>query len=247
MTKTLSTIAVEAGLVSRADLARAEELADEQRLPLVVVLLREMGVDEVALVGALRRELRVLAIDPRAIRPDTEALRELPRELCKRLRVVPLQVRGGDPGGDDKEIWLAMADPTDHGAIAEVERHTGAVVDVAILPLSSIEDLSERGYKELNTQVVRRSSRVFGGDVKVATRPHRRGDPELPEPALESKLEALVKLLVDKGVISADEYERAVAPVIEAEPEPEEAESVVEAEPEELEAEPEPEPEEDGA
>ena len=86
MTKTLSQIVVEAGLVSRVDLARAEELADEQRVPLVVVLIREIGVDEVALVGAMRRELRILAIDPRAIRPDTDALRELPRELCKRLR-----------------------------------------------------------------------------------------------------------------------------------------------------------------
>ena len=216
MSKTLSQIAVEAGLVSRADLARAEELADEQRLPLVVVLIREIGVDEVALVGALRRELRVLAIDPRAIRPDTDALRELPRELCKRLRVVPLQVRGGDPGGDDKEIWLAMADPTDHGAIAEVERLSGAVVDVAILPLSAIEELGERGYKELNTQVVKRSSRVFGGEVKVTTKPHQRGaDGESTgqlsladlEPGAELKVEALIKLLIDRGVITAADYE----------------------------------------
>ena len=214
MSKTLSQIAVEAGLVSRADLARAEQLADEQRVPLVVVLIRELGVDEVAVVGALRRELRILAIDPRAIRPDTEALRELPRELCKRLRVVPLQIRGGDPGGDDKEIWLAMADPTDHGAIAEVERASGAVVDVAVLPLSAIEELGERGYKELNTQVVRRSSRVFGGDVKVSTRPHQRadGEPEDPPavsagPSAEVKLDALIRLLVDRGVITAAEVE----------------------------------------
>ncbi|HVV88048.1 MAG TPA: hypothetical protein VHE35_33640 [Kofleriaceae bacterium] len=231
MSKTLSQITVEAGLVSRADLLRAEELADEQRLPLVVVLVRELGVDEVALVGALRRELRVLAIDPRAIRPDTEALRELPRELCKRLRVVPLQVRGGEPGGDDKEIWLAMADPTDHGAIAEVERMTGAVVDVAILPLSAIEDLGERGYKELNTQVVRRSSRLFGGDVRVSTRPHPRvaGDADSVAGAsadgeagaaadagaaaaaaarVQARLDALVSLLVDKGVLTRDEVDR---------------------------------------
>ena len=216
MTKTLSQIVVEAGLVSRDDLARAEELADEQRVPLVVVLIREIGVDEVALVGAMRRELRILAIDPRAIRPDTDALRELPRELCKRLRVVPLQVRGGDPGGDDKEIWLAMADPTDHGAIAEVERLSGAVVDVAILPLSAIEELGERGYKELNTQVVKRSSRVFGGEVKVTTKPHQRGaDGESTgqlsladlEPGAELKVEALIKLLIDRGVITAADYE----------------------------------------
>jgi hypothetical protein len=207
MTKSLSQIAVEAGLVSRADLSRAEELAEEQQLPLVVVLTRELGVDEVALVVALRRELRVLAIDPRAIRPDTEALRELPRDTCKRLRVVPLQVRGGEPGGDDKEIWLAMADPTDHGAIAEVERLTGAVVDVAILPLSAIEDLADRGYKELNTQVVRRSSRVFGGDVRVSTAPHARTAEPAAAAAAEAKVDALLRLLVDRGVLRQDDVD----------------------------------------
>ncbi len=212
MPRTLSQITVEAGLVSRADLARASDIADEQRVPLVVVLVREFGVDEVALVGALRRELRVLAIDPRAIRPDTDALRELPREVCRRLRVVPLQVRGGDPGGDDKEIWLAMADPTDHGAIAEVERHTGAVVDVAVLPLSAIEDLGERGYQELNTQVVRRSSAVFGGAVTVSTKPHQRieGEPDVVTATVEVKVAALVRLLVDKGVITAADYDAMV-------------------------------------
>ena len=207
MTKSLSQIAVEAGLVSRADLTRAEELAEEQQLPLVVVLTRELGVDEVALVVALRRELRVLAIDPRAIRPDTEALRELPRDACKRLRVVPLQVRGGEPGGDDKELWLAMADPTDHGAIAEVERLTGAVVDVAILPLSAIEDLADRGYKELNTQVVRRSSRVFGGDVRVSTAPHTRTADAPGTAAVEAKVDALIRLLVERGVLGQDDVD----------------------------------------
>jgi hypothetical protein len=196
--KSLSQIAVEAGLVSRADLSRAQDLADEQRLPLVVVLVRELGVDEVALVGALRRELRVLAIDPRAIRPDTESLREVPRDLCKQLRVVPLQVRGGEPGGDDKELWLAMADPTDHGAIAEVERLTGAVVDVAILPLSAIEDLADRGYQELNTQVVRRSSRVLGGDGAGGA-------------TVEQRLDALIRVLVERGVVTREELDEALS------------------------------------
>ena len=171
MTRSLAQIAVEANLVSRADLTRALELADEQRLPLVVVLVRELGVDEVALVGALRRELRVLAIDPRAIRPDTDALREVPRDVCKRLRVVPLQVRGGEPGGDDKEIWLAMADPTDHGAIAEVERMTGAVVDVAATIDSAARGVAIRVQAPTTRRPLKIGETVFGV-VAVGTRPN---------------------------------------------------------------------------
>ena len=221
MPKTLAQIAVDAGLLSRADVGRAEQLADERRVPLVVALIRELGVDEVALVGAFRRELRMLSVDPRAVKPETDALREVSRDLCKRLRVVPLRVSG--PPDDDKEIWLAMADPTDMGAIAEVERVTGAVVDPALLPLSAIDELIERGYKELNTQVVKRAKGVFGGNVVATTRTHVRSEDDTADHARTvpfhqiadeadavTRVDALVKVLIDKGVISEDDYEQAI-------------------------------------
>ncbi len=228
MAKTLAQIAVDAGLLSRADVGRAEQMADEKRVPLVVVLIRELGIDEVALVGAFRRELRMLSVDPRAVKPETDALREVSRDLCKRLRVVPLRVSG--PPEDDKEIWLAMADPTDMGSIAEVERVTGAMVDPALLPLSAIDELIERGYKELNTQVVKRKvakpGKVFGGNVTVHTKPHERvgadGDETsdhsrtvpfhqiADEADAATRVSALVKVLIDKGVIAEEDYETAI-------------------------------------
>jgi hypothetical protein len=217
--KTLAQIAVDAGLLSRADVTRAQELADERALPLAVVVVRELGVDELALVAAFRRELRILAVDPQAVKPDLEALRRLPRELCRKHRVVPLEMRGG-PDRDDKELWLAMADPTDTGAIAAIERATGAVVDVALLPLSAIDELIELGDKQLSTQVVRRT---YGDGVVVTTQPHARLIPddtlettstsklrlvELPEPDL--KLLAVIKVLIDKGVVKQEEIDEAL-------------------------------------
>jgi hypothetical protein len=222
--KTLAQIAVDAGLLSRADVGRAEQLADEKRVPLVVALIREMGVDEVALVGAFRRELRLLSVDPRAVKPETDALREVSRDLCKRLRVVPLRVSG--PPEDDKEIWLAMADPTDMGAVAEVERVTGAIVDPALLPLSAIDELIDRGYRELNTQVVKRAraGKVFGENVTVHTKPHARVDGDdtqdhsrtvpfhqiADEADVATRVAALVNVLIDKGVLDEADYEAAI-------------------------------------
>jgi len=223
--KTLAQIAVDAGLLSRADVTRAKELAEERSLPLAVVVVRELGIDEVALVAAFRRELRILSVDPRAVKPDIEALRLVPRELCRKHRVVPLEMRGG-PEHDDKELWLAMADPTDTAAITAIERVTGAVVDVALLPLSAIDELIEQGEKQLSTQVVRRG-KPYGGGVVVATQPHARtltDDtvettstsklrlvelPGLPEPDL--KLQALIKVLIDKGVLKQADLDDALA------------------------------------
>ena len=92
MPKTLGEIAIEAGLVNKASAAKAGRLADERKLPLVVVLVRELGVDEVALVGALRKQTRVPLIDPGSLEIDPEALRHVPRDVCARLRVLPMSV-----------------------------------------------------------------------------------------------------------------------------------------------------------
>lgn len=222
MRKSLAQIAVEAGLLSRADLTRAQELAIERAVPLAVIVVREFGVDEVALVAAFRRELRILTVDPRAVKPDLEALRLVPRELCRKHRVVPLEIRGG-PGRDERALWLAMADPTDTAAIAAVEAAANTVVDVALLPLSAIDELIEQGHKQLSTQVVRRgrkpgraatrtTARALTDETIESTATMRLRLSEQIDPA--TKVAALVRVLIAKGVLTQDEYDEAVRAIL---------------------------------
>ena len=154
MPRTLGEIAIEAGLVNKAGAARAGRLADERKLPLVVVLVRELGVDEVALVGALRKQTRVPLIDPGSLEIDPEALRHVPRDVCARLRVLPMSVTRD---GSGKVMRIAMADPTDTAAVAEIEQLTHCDVEVTALPLSAIDELVDKGYRQVNTAVVSRA------------------------------------------------------------------------------------------
>ena len=158
MPRTLGEIAIEAGLVNKASAARAGKMAEERKLPLVVVLVRELGVDEVALVAALRKQTRVPLIDPAGIQIDPEALRSVPRDACSRLRVLPL---GVTTEGTTKILRLAMADPTDTSAVAEIEQLTHSEIEVSALPLSAIEELVDKGYRQINTAVVHRSGTMF--------------------------------------------------------------------------------------
>jgi hypothetical protein len=151
--KTLGEIAIEAGLVTKAGAAKAGKMAEERKLPLVVVLVREVGVNEVALLGALRRQTRVPLLDPADLQIDSDALRLIPRDICARLRVLPL---GLTIEGRTKVLRLAMADPTDTSAVAEIEQLTRAEIDVSALPLSAIEELVNKGYQQINTAVVSR-------------------------------------------------------------------------------------------
>jgi len=208
--KTLAEIAIDAGLVNKADVARAGRTAEERKQPLVVALIRELGVDEVALLGAIRKQMRVQLIDPAGIQVDPEALRVLPRDVCSRLRVLPLSVT---PDGRGKVLRLAMADPTDSAAVAEVEQLTHCDIDVSALPLSAIEELVDKGYKQVNTVVTRPGGKIALGiprpisgdepsEVSVTAQIPLSALQAVGESDLELRLNALTQVLLGKGLIT---------------------------------------------
>jgi hypothetical protein len=220
--KTLGEIAVEAGLVNRAGAARAGRMAEERKQPLVVVLIRELGVDEVALVGALRKQTRVPLIDPAGIEIDPDAMRQLPRDVCARLRVLPLALTTDGAG---KLLRIAMADPTDTAAVAEIEQLTHCDVEVNARPLSAIDELVDQGYRQVNTAVVPRVGNP--GGPKFVTQRGRivpEAESEVSETAqipfaalqamapddVEARLSALVSVLVAKGLITDAELAEAL-------------------------------------
>jgi hypothetical protein len=218
--RTLGEIAIEAGLINKTGAARAGRLADERKLPLVVVLVRELGVDEVALVGALRKQTRVPLIDPGSLEIDPEALRHVPRDVCARLRVLPMSVTRE---GSGKVMRIAMADPTDDAAVAEIEQLTHCDVEVTALPLSAIDELVDKGYRQVNTAVVSRAGNPGAARVTARGRPPET-ESEVSVTAqipvsmlhamapddLETRLTALVNALVAKGLVTEAELAEAL-------------------------------------
>jgi hypothetical protein len=223
--KTLGEIAIEAGLVNKAGAARAGKMAEERNLPLVVVLVREIGIDEVALVGALRKQTRVPLLDPGELQVDPEALRHIPHDVCARLRVLPL---GLAIEGRTKVLRIAMADPTDTSAVAELEELTRAEIDVSALPLSAIEELVERGYRQIHTAVVGRPGRTTFVTSKGKLASLEAPDAEISEVSVTAQIpvaslrsvtedvdpgarvDALIAVLVGKGLVTEAELAEAL-------------------------------------
>jgi len=222
--KTLGEIAIEAGLVTKASAAKAGRMAEERKEPLVVVLVRELGVDEVALVAALRKQTRVPLIDPGTVEIDPEALRQVPRDVCARLRVLPLSLI---TDGRGKLMRIAMADPTDTSAIVEIEQLTHCDVEVNALPLSAIDELIDKGYRQVNTAVVSRAGNpgatmfvTSRGKILLETESEVSVTAQIPLAVLqgqgmgaddlEARFTALVNLLVSKGVLTEGELAEAL-------------------------------------
>lgn len=240
MHKRLAEIVIDAKLAGREQVVRAARLAEEQRIPLISVLVRSDGIDELALVAAIRRQVRVPLIDPALVEHDPEALRELPQEVCRRLGVMPLSITGYDTGS--RVLQLAMADPTDTMAVAEVEHITGCQVENHLMPLSAVEELVQKAYRAFVTEVMRRD-RIEGAQPVPST-PAQVHDthrlvvpdlvvetaPELPaleaaaraqpgtvpfhriadEASLELRHRALLELLVQKNIVTESEYEEQI-------------------------------------
>jgi hypothetical protein len=221
--KTLAEIAIDAGLVNKAGVAKAGRMAEERKQPLVAMLIRELGIDEVALIGAVRKQTRVPLLDPAEIQIDPEALRLVARDTCARLRVLPLAVATDGPV---KVLRVAMADPTDTSAILELEQLTHHEIDVTALPLSAIDELVDKGYRQFSTAVVNRP-RPFGDNLFVTTKSNRaqtpaEGESEVSVTAqipralllapddLEARFLALCQLLLAKGVITEAELTDAM-------------------------------------
>jgi hypothetical protein len=222
--KPLAEIVIDAGLASREAVVAAAREAEQRREPLVVPLVRSLGVDELALLAAIRRQTRLPVADPAGLEPDPDAARLLPGELCRRLRVLPLAV----PEGPGAALRLGVADPTDAVALAEVEQVIGGEVEPVALPLSTVEELVDRAFRGLVTQLLPKR-RPFGDGVVPTTQPHAHGlawsaggvgedtavtRTTLPHRAVddvELRLRALVGLLERTGVLAAGELDAAVA------------------------------------
>jgi hypothetical protein len=219
--KTLAEIAIDAGLVNKASAAKAGRMAEEQKLPLVVVLVRELKVDELALVAAFGKQTRVPLIDPAGINIDPEALRAIPRDICARLHVLPLSI---SIDGPTKVMRFAMADPTDSAAVAELEALTQGEIDICTLPLSAIDELVDKGYRQINTAVVMRPGNP-ASTMFVTTKGKETGSfqdsevsvtAQIPFQTLQApddadtRLSALVQVLVGKGLITEAELTEAL-------------------------------------
>jgi twitching motility protein PilT len=125
VSRPLGEVLLEERLISREQLQAALARQKETGSAFGKIVL-EMGfVDEAALVEAVARQIGIPYVDLVARRPDSEIVALIPAELAKRHTVVPVDIEHG-------ALILAMAEPTNRGALREVAEVTGFEVRPAL-------------------------------------------------------------------------------------------------------------------
>ena len=129
----LTSILLEAGLVTEEQIEEAlfRQRATGRRIGETLV---EMGVVTEESIGwALARQFSLVFVDLPPESLDTELVRSIPEPLLRRLQAVPL-VRG--EGG----LSIAVADPTDAEALAELVRAAGCPLAINIATPARIHE-----------------------------------------------------------------------------------------------------------
>ena len=137
----IGDLLVEAGAITRDQLADA--LAHQrQHGGRLGTNLVELGfIDEKTVASLLARQLSIPSATAAQLeRCDSFALKLVPAGVADRLRAVPVREDAG-------RLWVAMADPTDQVALAELARVTAKPVRPMVAPELLIQYALERHYK----------------------------------------------------------------------------------------------------
>jgi hypothetical protein len=222
----LGDVLVEEQLIGREQLNQACRVAERLGTPLASVLLEQGLITEDALVDALSRRLHMPLFDPGRTPVDLDAVREVPYEEANRYRLLPVQLvqRAGQ-----RILKMAMVDPLDSQAIEDIEFSTASTVEPMIARPSQLAEAIRHHYRGVVTKVIarqrttdgegQRGRKAFGAGLdhgQLHTRPVARIQQGAPA---SHRVDALVSLLVRKGVFSQEEYEEQLRSIVPADDE----------------------------
>ena len=219
-TRGLGDILVDEHLITPEQLKQARRAARRLGSPVVSIFIDQGLVDEEDMLEALRHNVQMLEFDPVSTVVDPDVVRVVTYEEATRYRLLPVQI---SQIGDQRVLQVAMADPLDAQAIEDMEFTTGATVEPMIALHSHLEEAIRTHYRGIVTKVIPRQRKPVAASTPrkdPATNPYskpRLADVETKQfsdlsatATTEARVEALVALLVRKGVISQEEYDEAL-------------------------------------
>jgi hypothetical protein len=181
---------IEAGLVSATQLNQALSAQRETGRMLGRTLVDLGFLDEDTLVGALARQLRVPVADLRGLRIDPQLLELVPAALAHKHRCLPLYL---EAMGSARQLHLALEDPGDEFALAELRARVGIAIKPVLAAPSALDTALFRNYGATPRRAEAAQARETG-----VSQARPRVEPEV-------FVKALAQLLIEKGVIGRDE------------------------------------------
>jgi type IV pilus assembly protein PilB len=132
------------GGISQDQLRTAIIKCSEQKKSLIEYVLADEKVSEEGLADSIASYLRFPRVNLAATNIDPEAVKLMPQEVARKYLCIPIRF-------ENRQMHLAMANPTDYRALQEVEFVLGRTVKVFVCTRTEILDAIERFHKTEDT------------------------------------------------------------------------------------------------
>lgn len=137
----IGDLLVSAGIIDATGLARAREAQEKNGISLSKALLTLGLADELGMVEAIAKGMRLEALEPESTEVPAEVAALLPADFCRKRSVVPLSLQG-------KILRLVLADPMDYSTIQDAEFRSGKRVLAVVGSHTQIQRLIHQTYPE---------------------------------------------------------------------------------------------------
>jgi len=202
----IGDLLLEAKIITQAQLTSALDYQKTLGGKLGTILTKLGFVKEGELLDFLSRQLRLPVAPNDQIVADPEVLKVLPREFLSKHEVLPIR-------RDEDILVVATPDPTDYPVIDEIGFLTNLKVETILAPRARVQSVlqnflsrSESG-RQLAPPPRPRNVHTVRAAVREAERQALRSaqTASLAELPADRLARALSSLLIDKGVLKAEE------------------------------------------
>ena len=218
MQKTLGQIMLDAGLIDETQLNAALNNQRSWGGRLGSHLVKAGYITEAQLLDALSYQLGVAKINFRRSRIYKEALELVPKPVCDKFNLIPVAVKAQRGA---RKLLVAMSDPTNFKAIQEVEFTSGHMVVTVVALESEIERAIAYCYHPSGLRESQGLAEVSDVIELNDTMERVEEEPIIITPegelhGLENRtsdlaIRIVIDMLVEKGIISADEFRQRLA------------------------------------
>lgn len=196
-TNRLGEMLLEAGLIDQFQLESALSMQRNLGGRIGSALIKLGYLPEETILEFLETQSKFARVSLQDLEIPAALMTMLPEEKLKRLLLVPFELR---QSGAEKTLRVAMTDPTNQQLISDLQFATGC----RVLPVLASEDDIRQALKN-NLPVAPPKAAEMDLSQSLAD-PNMIDFSELP--ANDPRLDRLLALLQDKGVLSAIDVER---------------------------------------
>jgi len=134
---------IDGGLVSADELVKVEEYIKREGGRFFPTLVQQKFCTEADLMAFLSKYFRLPMVDIREVKIDPEIIKEIPIDVVKKYRVIPVKRVGN-------RLTVAMEDPSDVFAVDDIKFMTGYEVEPVLTASSAVSAAMDAYYDSAN-------------------------------------------------------------------------------------------------